>query len=31
MATVLEHPAMERWFELANEEPEVIEAEELGV
>jgi glutathione S-transferase len=31
MTTVLEHPAMERWFELANEEPEVIEAEELGV
>jgi glutathione S-transferase len=30
MATVLEHPVMERWYEMAREEPEVIENEELG-
>ena len=30
MDTVLEHPAMERWYEQARDEPEVIEAEEFG-
>jgi len=30
MTTVLEHPAMERWYELARDETEVVEADEAG-
>jgi glutathione S-transferase len=30
MATVLEHPMMEHWYEMAHEETESIESEEFG-